>query len=104
MYDTLHDGPRVEQLKLWGKGLRHLHVGERVGLPRGGLAPDATYAVVMRRGGFVHLVDGVDSMLRSHRCRSGPGGHRLWCSPRSSAPSGLLRLISTTDKVTCKRK
>ncbi|SDF58730.1 hypothetical protein SAMN05660485_03690 [Blastococcus fimeti] len=58
-YDTLHDGPRVEQLKLWGKGLRHLHVGDRVGLPRGGLGPDGTYTVVMRTGGFVHVVDGV---------------------------------------------
>jgi hypothetical protein len=58
-YDTLHDGDRFEQLKLWGKGLRHLHVGDVVGLPRGGLAPDGTYTVVMRTGGFVHVADGV---------------------------------------------
>ncbi|MGY2126972.1 hypothetical protein [Blastococcus sp. SYSU DS0617] len=58
-YDTLHDGRRLEQLKLWGKALRHLHVGDAVGLPRGGLAPDGTYTVVMRTGGFVHVVDGV---------------------------------------------
>lgn len=58
-YDTLHEGRRVEQLKLWGKGLRHLHVGDRVGLPRGGLATEGTYTVVMRAGGYVHVVDGV---------------------------------------------
>jgi hypothetical protein len=59
MYDTLHHHARYEQVKLWGKGLRHLHVGDRVGLPRGGLAPTGTYTVVMRAGGFVHVVDGV---------------------------------------------
>ncbi|MCZ2817263.1 hypothetical protein [Modestobacter sp. VKM Ac-2984] len=58
-YDTLHDGDRYEQVKLWGKGLRHLHVGDRVGLPRGGLGPSGTYTVVMRAGGYVHVVDGV---------------------------------------------
>ncbi|MGR6967059.1 hypothetical protein ACU610_21610 [Geodermatophilus sp. URMC 61] len=69
-YDTLHDGHRVEQLKLWGKGLRHLHVGDTVGLPRGGLAPDGTYTVVMRVGGFVHVVDGV---VVGWREQPGPG-------------------------------
>ena len=58
-YDTLHDGDRFEQLKLWGKGLRHLHVGDTVGLPRGGLGPGGSYTVAMRLGGFVHVVDGV---------------------------------------------
>jgi hypothetical protein len=69
-YDTLHDGDRFEQLKLWGKGLRHLHVGDTVGLPRGGLAPDGTYTVVMRVGGFVHVVDGV---VVGWREEPGPG-------------------------------
>ena len=58
-YDTLHHGERHEQVKLWGKGLRHLHVGDRVGLPRGGLAPSGTYTVVMHVGGYAHVVDGV---------------------------------------------
>jgi hypothetical protein len=58
-YDTLHDGERYEQVKLWGKGLRYLHVGDRVGLPRGGLAPNGTYSVAMVTGGYVHVVDGV---------------------------------------------
>ncbi|MGY1601150.1 hypothetical protein [Geodermatophilus sp. SYSU D00815] len=58
-YDTLHHGERYEQVKLWGKGLRYLHVGDRVGLPRGGLAPSGTYTVAMVTGGYVHVVDGV---------------------------------------------
>jgi hypothetical protein len=58
-FDTLHDGDRYEQVKLWGKGLRHLHVGDRVGLPRGGLGPTGTYTVAMVTGGFVHVADGV---------------------------------------------
>src|SRR4051794_18998365 len=57
--DTVHDGDRYEQVKLWGKGLRYLHVGDRVGLPRGGLGPTGTYSVAMVTGGFVHVVDGV---------------------------------------------
>ena len=59
VYDTLHHGGRQEQVKLWGRGLRHLHVGDRVGPPRGGLAPAGTYTVVMHAGGYVHVVDGV---------------------------------------------
>jgi hypothetical protein len=58
-YDTLHHGDRQEQVKLWGKGLRHLHVGDRVGPPRGGLAPAGTYTVVMHAGGYVHVAEGV---------------------------------------------
>jgi hypothetical protein len=58
-YDTVHDGDRFEQVKLWGKGLRHLHVGDTVGLPRGGLGPDGVYTVVMRLGGYIHVVNGV---------------------------------------------
>jgi hypothetical protein len=59
MFDTVHDGGRFEQVKLWGKALRHFHVGDTVGLPRGGLGPDGVYNVAMRVGGFVHVVDGV---------------------------------------------
>ncbi|MGY1830485.1 hypothetical protein ACI8AA_08655 [Geodermatophilus sp. SYSU D01180] len=58
-YDTVHHGDRYEQVKLWGKGLRYLHVGDRVGLPRGGLGPTGTYTVAMHTGGFAHVVDGV---------------------------------------------
>ncbi|MGY1787415.1 hypothetical protein [Geodermatophilus sp. SYSU D00698] len=58
-YDTVHHGDRYEQVKLWGKGLRYLHVGDRVGLPRGGLGPTGTYTVAMHTGGHVHVVDGV---------------------------------------------
>jgi hypothetical protein len=58
-FDTVHDGERVEQVKLWGNGLRLLHVGDRVGSPRGGLAPEGTYSVAMRSGGSVHVLDGV---------------------------------------------
>ncbi len=58
-FDTVHDGDRYEQVKLWGKGLRYLHVGDRVGLPRGGLGTTGTYSVAMVSGGFVHVLDGV---------------------------------------------
>jgi hypothetical protein len=58
-FDTVHDGDRYEQVKLWGKRLRYLHVGDRVGLPRGGLGPTGTYTVAMVTGGFLHVVDGV---------------------------------------------
>jgi hypothetical protein len=58
-FDTVHDGDRYEQVKLWGKGLRYLHIGDRVGLPRGGLGPTGTYSVAMRTGGYVHVLDGV---------------------------------------------
>ncbi len=58
-FDTVHDVERVEQLKLWENGLRFLHIGDVVGAPRGGLAPDCTYTVAMRSGGYVHVVGGV---------------------------------------------
>ena len=58
-FDTVHDGERSEQVKLWGKGLRYLHLGDFVGAPRGGLAPKATYTVAMRSGGYVHVAGGV---------------------------------------------
>ncbi len=68
-FDTVHEGERIEQVKLWGTGLRWVHVGDVVGAPRGGLAPGATYTMAMRSGGYVHVVGGV---IKGWRDEPGP--------------------------------